>query len=143
MRVTTVNFQFPIRASAKPVMWNHPAHRTLDQQFGMACTPAPDVFGLVAPDEAGKAHITFLLFFFSRKLNLLGVDHDDKIAGIDVGSENGFFFSAQKFGGLDRDAAEHLVLGVDQPPLALNFVGFGGKGLHRGEKEHGNYEARP
>jgi hypothetical protein len=27
--------------------------------------------------------------------------------------------------------AQHLIFGIDQPPLAIDFVGFGGKRLHR------------
>src|SRR5437764_11733724 len=43
-------------------------------------------------------------------------------------------FSAQKIGRLYGDAAEDLVLGVNDPPLAWDFGGFCGKGLHRSGK---------
>jgi hypothetical protein len=46
-------------------------------------------------------------------------------------SENCFLFAAQKSRRLDRHVAQHLILGIDQPPLAVDFVGFGGKRLHR------------
>src|SRR5438067_1874864 len=38
---------------------------------------------------------------------------------------------AVKPGRLDRDATEHLIFGIDQPPFAIHFIGFGGKRLHR------------
>ena len=41
-----------------------------------------------------------------------------------------FLFPAQQVGSLHRDAAEHLVLGVNDPPLARHFGGFGGKRFH-------------
>src|SRR2546430_2910798 len=46
-------------------------------------------------------------------------------------SEDCFLFAAQKPSRLHRNATEHLILGVDQPPFAVDFVGFGGKRLHR------------
>src|SRR5207245_9216160 len=45
--------------------------------------------------------------------------------------EDCFLFAAQKPSRLHRNATEHLILGVDQPPFAVDFVGFGGKRLHR------------
>jgi hypothetical protein len=44
--------------------------------------------------------------------------------------ENRFSFPAQQVGSLHRDAAEHLVLGVNDPPLARHFGGFGRKRFH-------------
>jgi hypothetical protein len=38
--------------------------------------------------------------------------------------ENGFLLTAEKIGRLGGDTAEHLVGGVDDPPAALDFVGF-------------------
>ena len=45
-------------------------------------------------------------------------------------SVNGLFLAAQQIGGLHCHATQDLVCGVDDPPLAWHFVGFGGKGLH-------------
>ena len=96
----------------------------------------------MAADEAGKTHEALLLFLFAGESDFFGIDHDDEIAGIDVRREDGFFFAAQKIRRLDRDAAEDLILGVNDPPLAWNFVGFSGKSFHPEEKGHGNYGCR-
>jgi len=90
-----------------------------------------DVFGFVAADVAGKAHEVFLFFFFAGHANLVGIDHDDEIAGIDMRSENRLLFSAQQVCRFDRDATENLIFGIDQPPLAVDFTGLRGKRLHR------------
>ena len=89
------------------------------------------VFGFVPADETRKAHEGFLFFFFARHPDLFRVDHDDKVAGIDMGRENRLLFAAQQFRRFDRDLAQHLIFGIDQPPFAVDFIGFGRKRLHR------------
>jgi hypothetical protein len=38
--------------------------------------------------------------------------------------------AAEEAGGFDSDLAEDFALGVDHIPLALDFLGLGGKCLH-------------
>src|SRR5205085_1638158 len=96
----------------------------------MARTTRADVFGFVPANETGKAHEAFLFFLLAGHAHFVRVNDDHEVSGIDVGSENRFFFSAQKRSRLDRDMTEHLIFGIDQPPLAVNLVGFGRKRLH-------------
>src|SRR4029077_11494164 len=96
----------------------------------MASAACPDTLRFVTANVTGKTHITFLFFLLSGEPDFFSVDDDNKIAGIDVWRENRFSFPAQQVGGLHRDAAEHLVFGVDDPPLACQFGGFGGKRFH-------------
>ena len=49
-----------------------------------------------------------------------------------------FLFPAQQIGSLHGNLAEHLVLGVNDPPLARHFGGFGGKRFHL-RKRHEKY----
>src|SRR5438477_11336097 len=58
-----------------------------------------------------------------------------------MGRENGLLFAAQQVRRFYRDFSQHLILGVNDPPLARDFAGFGRKRFHW-EKEHGNYERR-
>src|SRR5215467_8158984 len=88
------------------------------------------IFGFVSADVSGKAHEALLLLFLARDANLVGVNHDDEIAGIDMRRKNSLFLSAQKVRCLDRDPTKYLIFGIDQPPFAINFVGFRGKRLH-------------
>src|SRR5215470_14307078 len=96
----------------------------------MTPPPGADSFRFMTADIAGKTHETLLFLFFAGHANLVRVNDNNEIAGVDVGSKNRFFFSAQEVCGFDRDATENLIFGVDQPPFAVDFIGFGRKGLH-------------
>src|SRR5437763_11848935 len=89
------------------------------------------VFSFVSADEAGKTHKAFLVLFFTGDSDLIGINHDDEVAGIDMRSKDRLLFSAQKIGCLDRDVTEHLIFGIDQPPFTVDLAGFGRKRLHR------------
>src|SRR4029434_1681705 len=90
----------------------------------------PDTLRFVSADITGKTHITFLFFFLSGEPDFFRIDDDDKISGIHVWRENRFSLPTQQVGSFHRDAAEHLVFGVDDPPLARHVGGFGRKGFH-------------
>src|SRR2546426_5145736 len=90
-----------------------------------------NVLGFMSAHVAGETHEAFLLFLFAGDTDLLGVDDHDEVTSIDMRRKNRLLFAAQKSRRLDRHVAQHLILGIDQPPLAVDFVGFGGKRLHR------------
>jgi uncharacterized protein YkwD len=131
MRFALVNLELPINRTAEAIVRNHSTHRALDQQFRMANPTRPDVFRFVTADITGEAHEALLFFLLAGHANLAGVNDDNEIAGIDVRGENSLLFSAQKVCRFDRDATEHLIFGIDQPPFAVNFVSFSGKRLHQ------------
>src|SRR6266496_3140064 len=96
----------------------------------MASAARPGTLRFVSAHVTGKTHITFLFFFLSGEPHLFRVNDNDEIAGIDMWGENCFSFPAQQVGSLYRDTAEHLVLRINDPPLAWHFGGFGGKRFH-------------
>src|SRR5438309_3141028 len=57
-------------------------------------------------------------------LDLGGVDDDDMVAGVQVRGERGLVLAAQDLGHAARQAAEHLVRGIDHKPIALQVRGF-------------------
>jgi hypothetical protein len=61
---------------------------------------------------------------------LVSIDHDDEIAGVNVGGENWLVLATEEACGLNSDLAEDLALGVDHIPLALDFMRLGGKRIH-------------
>jgi hypothetical protein len=63
-------------------------------------------------------------------LQLFDVDHDDVVAGIDVGRVDGLVLAAQAARDLGSQAAEHLVSGIDDKPVVLDFMRLGGKCFH-------------
>src|SRR5437667_9641638 len=105
----------------------------------MANAARLDILGFVSPHVTGKTHVTFLFFFLPGKPHLFRIDDDHKIARIHVWRENSLLFATQQIRCFYSDLSQHLVLGVDDPPLPRDFAGFGRKRFHR-EKEHGNYE---
>ena len=58
--------------------------------------------------------------------DLLGVDDDDVVAGVEVGSEDRLVLAAQHAGDLGGHAPEHEAVGVDDVPLAGDLAGFRG-----------------
>jgi hypothetical protein len=73
------------------------------------------LFGLVAGDA-----------------DLVGVDDDDEITGVDVRRVNGLVLAAQTECHFAGDTSEHLVGGVNHKPLVLHFGRLGAEGLHEG-----------
>jgi len=130
MRIAAIHLQLSINIPTKPIVWNHPADGSFNQQLRMSGAARPEILRFVSADVTGKTHIAFLFFFLSGEADFFRVDDNDKISGIDVWGKNRFFFPPQQVGGLYRDATEHLVLGVNDPPLVRHFGGFGGKCLH-------------
>src|SRR5690349_11440600 len=90
-----------------------------------------DVFRFVSAHVPRKTHETLLFLFFPRNPHSVGINHDHEIAGVDMRSKNGLFFAAQQVRCFDRNPAEDLILGVNKPPLAVDFVGLSGKSFHQ------------
>src|SRR5262245_15225643 len=104
----------------------------------MASAACPNALRFMSPYITRKTHVTLLFFLLPGEPDFFRVDDNDEISSVDVWGENRFFFPAQEVRRLHRDATEHLVLGVNDPPLTRHFGGFGGKRLHVLKKEHGN-----
>src|ERR1051325_11281112 len=134
MGIAAIDLELAINRATEAVVRNHAAHRPFDQQLRMTRPPGSDTLGFVAAHVSGKAHIALLLFFFSGQPHFLGINHDNEVTSIDMRSEDGLLFATQQLCCLDGDAAEHLVLGVDDPPLARDLSGFGRKRFHRADK---------
>src|SRR5947208_1891174 len=100
MRFSAIDLELSINGAAEPIVRNHPADRSLDQQFGMTRPTRAHILGLVSADVTRKAHEAFLFFFFARHTDLVGVDDDYEVARIDMWSENRFVFATQKSGRL-------------------------------------------
>src|SRR3954466_10282476 len=100
----------------------------------MTSTACPGALSFVSANVPGKTHITFLFFFLSGKPDFFRVDNDDEIARVHVWGKNDFLFTTQEIRRFHSDSSEHLVTGVDQPPFAWDFAGFGRKRFHGEER---------
>src|SRR4030095_12672433 len=74
--------------------------------------------------------IDFVLGLVAGDADLVGVDDDDEIAGIDVRRVDGFVLAAQAKGDFTGHPAQDLVGRVDHKPLMRHFGGFGAEGFH-------------
>jgi hypothetical protein len=62
--------------------------------------------------------------------DLLRVDHDDEVPGVDVRRVRGLALAAQRVGDLGGEPPEGLALGVDEQPVALAVKWGGDVRLH-------------
>ena len=67
------------------------------------------------------ADILFVREFVTGELHFLGVDNDDVVSAIDVGSETRLVLTAQDLGDLRSKTAQYHIRRVDQNP----FLGRG------------------
>ena len=87
----------------------------------------------MVPDVSGVASVDFFEFLFTGEFDLIGIDDNDEIAGITMGSEDGFVLAAEKAGGFDGHLTKDFIGSIDDPPFAVDFFGFCGKRFHEGE----------
>ena len=130
MLAALVNFKLAVDRAAEAVVRDHSAHRALDQELRMTLTACLERLGLVTADVTGEAHVGLLNFLFAAYADFAGIDHDDKVTGINVSGINGLALAAQEVGGLDGYMAEMLVGRIDDPPIALHIGSFCRECLH-------------
>ena len=79
------------------------------------------VLGLLeAADPTGVGAVVLLLELLAGEDSVLGVDDDDVIAAVDVGSIGGLELAAQKIGGNSSGLAEGLARRVKDIPFSFN-----------------------
>lgn len=77
----------------------------------------------------GEVEIDFVSHLFACEDNFVGVDDDDVVAALKVGSVVGFVFAAEKFGDFRAQTAEMLALSVDDNPLVFDLLCVRGGGF--------------
>ena len=74
---------------------------------------------LQTADPAGNAVVGLLLQLLAGQNSLVGVDDDDEVTAVNVGSEIDLVLAAQDVCSLDSGTAQGLTGSVDDIPLAL------------------------
>ncbi len=92
--------------------------RTADEQLAV-------LLFAQAAGEAGVAAVELLAGLHAGEVDLLGVDHDDVVAHIDVGRVERVGLAGEDARGVRGEAAERLAGGVDHEPLALDVLAAG------------------
>src|SRR5881296_2464583 len=88
----------------------------------MANAARPDILRFMATYVTRKAHVALPFFLFPGEPYFLRIDDDHKITRIHMWRKNRFLFAAQQVRRLHGHLSQHLVLGVDDPPLARAFA---------------------
>src|SRR3546814_8399969 len=78
-------------------------------------------------DVPGEAVVRFVVQLVAGDVDLLGVDHDDVVAGVDVRGVDRLVLAAQAMREFGAEAAEGLAGGVDDVPVALDGLVLGGE----------------
>ena len=97
---------------------------------GLAAWASAKVCALEPARVAGVPVDDLLLGLVGGEHDLVGVDHDHVVAGVEVRGEHRLVLAAQDAGDLGGEAAEHEALGVDDVPLAGDLAGLGAVGAH-------------
>ncbi len=75
--------------------------------------------------------VVLLLFELAPgDLDLLGVDDDDEVPGVQMAGELGLALAADQVGDLGGQTPEDAVLSIDQPPFLLDVILFWNKRPH-------------
>src|SRR6266487_2846647 len=128
---TGVDLQLPELRAPEPVARQHSLHG-LPQHLG---GPPLELFAQrPAAQAAGIARVPvvhLVVELLARDRDLLGVDDDDEVAGVDVRGVLRLVLAAQRVGDARRETPEGLPLRVNEAPLALDLAGFCVPGLHK------------
>ena len=112
-------------------------HRPLQRPVRKFRVQLAEIGFLDAAREIGVAVVFLAERLAPGDADLRRIQHHDVVAGIDVRRVFRLVLAAQAHGDLRREAAEHLVLGVDDVPAVNHFLCFCGECLHHlaaGEK---------
>ena len=127
---TGVNLELGVLGFAEAGFGKHAIDSALDQKDGTTLTNHAWRFDFLTANVSRETSVDLGIFLGAGEHDLIGIDDDYEVAGVDVGGEGGLVLAAEEAGGFDSDLAEDFALGVDHIPLALDFLGLGGKCLH-------------
>src|SRR5262249_6429082 len=111
------------------VVWQHATHRALDHALGMLLECVAQRLDLGAAGILRVAEVDLLVLAATGRGHLRRVDDDDEIAAIHVWREARLVLAAQDLRDLARQAAEYLVVRVDEGPARTEFVAPAALGL--------------
>ena len=127
---TGIDLELGVLGFAEAGLGKHAVDSALDQKDGATLANHAWGFDFLTADIPREASVDFGIFLGAGEDHLIGIDDDHEVAGVDVGGEGRLMLAAEQTCGFDCDLAEDFALGVDHIPLALDFLGLGGKCLH-------------
>ena len=118
--IAGVDEEFLVHFTAQTILRQH----AFDGPFDDGVRAAPEeVLGdlfLLSTGVAGEIDVDLVVEFVTGKHNLVGVDHYDKVATVDVGGVIRFVFAPKNGGDLGTHATDGLISTVHDVPVAFN-----------------------
>src|ERR1700737_1409954 len=100
----------------------HSADRGFDHPLGSLCRHLPGRDRLEASRVARMPMVDLFLTFTSRQKNLLRVDHNDEVPGVEVGHVMGVLLAGKEGSGPGSQTAEDLTGRVHDEPVVANLA---------------------
>ena len=126
----SVDLELAELGTSEAGLGDHSPNGALDHKNRAAITELLSCFNDFATYVSRETGINFIGLLGAAEDNLISVDHDYEITGINVGGESGLLLAAKQTCGFYSYLAENFALGVDHIPFAINLVWLGGKCLH-------------
>src|SRR4051794_27792374 len=122
---TAVDLQLFDHLPAELVLRQHAEDGALDHRLRLV--GADETRRLLA--EAARIErvvtVNLVRLLLARQEDLLGIDHDDVIAGVEEGGVGRLTLAGNDPGDFSRNPAEDFALGVDDEPFRLDVALFG------------------
>src|SRR5262245_38701550 len=127
MRVvrTAIDLQLLPHLAADLVLRQHPPHRLLDHRLRLLRAHETRRLRLQAAGIERVAAIDLVLFFLAGEDDLLGVDDDDVVAGVEERGVGWLVLAGDDLRDLGRQTPQDLALGVDDEPARLDVTLLG------------------
>lgn len=125
MRRSGVDLELTVHVASELRLREHSPNDALDEVLGTALEDFLVAERLEAARVSRVAAYLRLDEFFAGKSDLVRVDDDDEVAGVDVRRVCGLVLARKDAGYLYCETAKMLVGGVDEIPLALYFFALG------------------
>lgn len=125
-----VNFELFVHVGSQGVLGQHAFDSHFDNPFGVAFKHRFKGNDLLAAGVTAVTLIFLGVSFVAREPDFVGIDDDDKVAGVNVRGIGGFVLAHQGHRGLDSQAAQNGPVGVDYVPVTLDSFFFLDKTLH-------------
>ncbi len=121
----STHLQFGDLPAGEPVARQHALDREPDDLLGAPVEHLLQGARLEPAGVAGMAVVALVRELVAGHRDLLGIDDDDEVAGVDVRRVRRLALAAQSVGDLGREPSERLPVGVDDQPVSLTVCRFG------------------
>ena len=118
---TGIDIEVTIDLVAQLGLGKHTLDGVLENSLWLSLQLFANIAETLATRETGVMHIVLLSHLVAGELDLLGIDDDDVVATIAVGSVARFTLATENHGNLGGKTAEDLSFSVDDIPFLVGI----------------------